>query len=273
VRDRWLKWRRVTLGLLVLAALGALDFLAPRGNWYAGHPMSAAALTTLVGFAVVGFFLDGWLQDREGRRLEPISTVAYRSLAQFANDAGRSLLAPLSGADLYALGVPDAGPDDAAWSRALLARHGHLPCFDERTGSWQAGRSLLDPVLVDLLRDPEYVRRAFRVTALVRRRLQEATALWAPVMLTSTSYADHLGQLRTLTDALELLQEQWRLSGLISRESLDWSPDARWCSAVRSQFWTTIDAYVEIRDQFAELAKLPSDAIVRRRGAVPLARS
>jgi hypothetical protein len=266
VRDRWLKARRLAAGLLVLVAMGALDFLVPRGSWYADHPMSAAALTTLVGFAVVAFFLEGWLQDREGRRLEPISTVAYRSLAQFANDAGRGLLAPLSGADLYSLGVPGTDPDDAAWSRELLARHGHVPCFDERTGSWRTGRAELDPVLTDLLGDADYVRRAFRVTAVMRRRLQEATALWAPVMLTATSYAEHLGQLRTLTDALELLQEQWRLSGLIGREVQDWAPSAAWSAAVREQLWTTIDAYVTLRDEFAELAKLPSDTIVRRRG-------
>lgn len=258
------------MGLLVLAALSALDFLVPRGSWYADHPMSAAALTTLVGFAVVGFFLEGWLQDREGRRLEPISTVAYRSLAQFANDAGRSLLAPLSGADLHALGVPGTTADDAAWSVRLLARHGHRPCFDEPTGSWQTGRSQLDPVLADVLADPEYVRQAFRVTAVMRRRLQEATALWAPVMLTSTSYAQHLGQVRTLSDALELLQEQWRLSGIIGREVPAWTPDPAWATAVREQFWATIEAYVELRDEFAELAKLPSDAIVRRRGGVLL---
>jgi hypothetical protein len=265
VRDRWLRSRGVTIGLVLLLALALLDFLVPRGSWYADHPMSSAALSTLVGFLAAGLFLEGWLKEREGRRLDRISTVAYRSLAQYANDAGRSLLAPLNGADLHALAIPEAGPGDVAEARALLARMGHRPRFDESTGSWQTVPAELDPALADLLGDPEFVRRMFRTTAIVRRRLQEATALWAPVMLTSKTCADDLGRLRDLTDALELLQEHWRRSGLVGVEPGSWTATPEWAEGVRTQFWATIAVYVEIRDQFADLARLPSDALVRRR--------
>jgi hypothetical protein len=256
----------VAIGLVLLLLLAVLDFLMPHGRWYADHPMSAAALSTLVGFVAAGLFLEGWLKEREGRRLDRISTVAYRSLAQYANDAGRSLLAPLNGADLHELAIPGAGPGDVVEARALLARAGHRPRFGESTGSWQTVPEHLDPVLVDLLAEPEFVRRMFRTTALVRRRLQEATALWAPVMLTSKSCADDLGRLRALTDALELLQEHWRRSGLVGVDRAAWAPDAVWAAEVRDQFWMTIDVYVQLRDEFADLAQLPSDSLVRRRG-------
>jgi hypothetical protein len=38
--------------------------------------MSSAALSGLLAFLAAGLFLDGWLRDREGRRLRRVSTVA-----------------------------------------------------------------------------------------------------------------------------------------------------------------------------------------------------
>jgi hypothetical protein len=227
--------------------------------------MSAAALSALVVFLAAGLFLDGWLREREARRLDRISTVAYRSLAQYANDAGRSLLAPLNGADLHALGIPVAEPADAVANRAHLARRGHALAFDEDSGSWRTDATSLAPVLRDLAQDPEFVRRMFRVTAVMRRRLQEVTALWAPVMLTSKRCADDLGRLRELTDALELLQERWRSSGLIGRDRGAWRPGPEWLDCIDAQFWATIATYEQIRDEFGDLADLPSDAVVRAR--------
>jgi hypothetical protein len=253
------------VGVGLLLALGLLDFVLPRGSWYAAHPMSSAALSGLVAFLAAGVFLDGWVREREARRLERISTVAYRSLAQYANDAGRSLLAPLNGADLYELGIPAASPQDAAVARGLLLERGHVSCFEEDSGSWRGPQDRLDAVLADLVSDAAFVRRMFRITAVMRRRLQEATALWAPVMLTSKRCADDLGRLREVTDALELLQEHWRTSGIMGRDVVGWRPEPAWRDAVTGQFWATIRAYEQIRDDFAELAKLPSDDVVRRR--------
>ena len=48
----------MTTGLVLLLALALLDFLVPRGSWYADHPMSSAALSTLVGFLAAGHDLD-----------------------------------------------------------------------------------------------------------------------------------------------------------------------------------------------------------------------
>jgi hypothetical protein len=256
-------------GLALLSLLAVLDFVLPRGGWYADHPMSAAALSSLVGFLAAGLCLEGWLKEREGRRLDRISTVAYRSLAQFANDAGRSLLAPLNGADLYALAIPGARAEDVVLNRATLTRVGHGPQFDEATGSWQCEPDQLAPALAALVAEPEFVRRMFRVTATVRRRVQEATALWAPVMLTSKTGAEDLGRLRALTDALELLQELWRDSGLVGQEPVDWEPDGDWRTATCDQFWVTITVYERLRTEFADAAALPSDALVRRRGGRP----
>ncbi len=257
-------------GVLLLLCL--LDFVMPSGGWYATHPMTSSAIATTLGFVAAGMFLEEWLREREAGRLSLISTVAYRSLAQYANDAGRTLLAPLTGADLYLLGIPGATPSQADEDLELLEGRGHRPTFAETTGSWNRERGqALRPVLRDLLHDPEFVSRMFRRTALMRRRLQEVTALWSPVMLTSARHAEDLGRMRQLTDALELLQEQIRLGGSIGvLDSCGWKPSPNWIERVSSQFWEAIHQYEVIRDEFGDLAALPSDTIVNRRDQAAL---
>lgn len=257
----------VTAAAALLAVLALADYIPPGGEWWADHPMTGAACATIVGFLAIGLLLESWLKEREARQLRRISTVAYRSLAQYVNDAGRSLLAPLLGADLYAAGVPGSAPADAPAARRRLARMGFGVAFREQTGSWRdTAPETLDPVLRALVGEAGYVLEAFRTTARERRRMQEATALWAPIMLVSRSSTDDLGRLRELTDALELLQEQWRRSGLVGGQVGAWEPSPDWSDAVSAQFWSTIAIYARIRDEFAELAELPSDAIVKRRG-------
>jgi hypothetical protein len=211
-----------------------------------------------------GFLLESWIKEREARQLDRISTVAYRSLAQYANDAGRSLLAPLNGADLYALGIPGASASSVAAAAARLEKHGLEKNFDEATGSWgNIDRLELDQRLRLFSEDRDFVGEMFRTTALQRRRLQEATALWAPVMLMSRATTRDLSQFRNLTDALEMLQERWRIRGWGAQ--ISGPPNEGWLDDVSKDFWAAGNAYEELRDEFAALAKLPSDAIIRRR--------
>ena len=261
-------WVPLAAGVALLGLLAAADYLPPGASWWAHHTMTAAAGATVIGFVAVGLVIDSWLRERQAQQLQRISTVAYRSLAQYANDAGRALLAPLVGADLYSLGVPSALPGDVVVTRRRLDRLGFDVTFSEDTGSWRnASKASLDVVLRSLTSERGFVEEAFRTTASWRRRLQEATALWAPVMLVSQNSAADLGRLRDLTDDLELLQEQWRLGGGLGGDpAIGWHPEAAWLSAISVQYWTTIATYERIRDDFAELAALPSDAIVHRRG-------
>jgi hypothetical protein len=250
------------IGLTGLLAAG--DYIAPTGRWWADHPMSGAAISGVLLFVQAAVVLETWLKDREARKLDRISTVAYRSLAQYANDAGRSLLGALNGADLYGLAVPGATRDAVERSLARLERHGYRPCFAEATGSWgNTDKDELDERLRAMCHDNEFVSEMFRTTALQRRRLQEATALWAPVMLTSKATVTDLSRFRSITDALELLQERWRLGGLGSTGHRP--STAVWLDALSRDFWVAIAAYENVRDEFAELAQLPSDDIVRRR--------
>ena len=256
----------LTGGLGLLGLLALTDFIPPGASWFAAHPMTASTITTIVSFVAVGLLVEQWLKERSAAQLRLVSSVAYRSLAQVVNDSGRSLLAPLVGADLASLAVPSGASDDPTAIDARLRRHGLEPTFDQSTGSWRGiGAPTHDHVLRALCTEPDYVQMLFRTAAVGRRRLHEATAMWAPVMLNARSTSDDLGRLRQLTDAMELLQERCRLSGVIGRECSGWVPEPVWQDHLSHDFWATVAVYESLRDEFAELAELPSDAIVLRR--------
>ncbi|AZI57070.1 hypothetical protein EH165_01690 [Nakamurella antarctica] len=255
------------LGVAALTAfLVSLDFLAPGAGWWSSHPMTAGAASALITFIALGLLLEGALKQREAAKLAPILTVAYRSLAQYANDAGRVLLAPLNGPDLFGLGIPGFDRNEVDRIRARLRNNGISPTFNEATGSWKLqNRALLKTTLEKLLVDPAYIQELFRDVATMRRSLQEATAKWAPVMLTSNSTSHDLGDLRQLTNAMELLQEHIRKSRAVGSSTENWVHDPDWLAGVSQQFWSTVACYEQMRDRFGDLAALPSDAIVNRR--------
>jgi hypothetical protein len=234
------------------------------------HPMTAQAIGGAILFVQGGLLLAAFLQYRDRQRMQRIATVAYRSLAQAANDAGRRLLAPLNGADLYELGIP---PDLLApgqsgsiveEDRARLRANGFDVSFAEPTGSWRPQRPLLEERLPPLLDDPRFVRRLFRVASRARRDVQDYTARWAPTMLVDSELTDDLGRLRRLTDALEQLLERLRASGLMSVEVSDWTAPPGFADLVAAAFWDAIKAYEELRTEFGDLADLPSDSWVDR---------
>lgn len=261
----------LALALLVLVALGLLDLLPPGHDWYTRFPMTAAAVSTLLG-TVFGFILlsqvvEHWLREQEVSRLRRVATIAYRSLAQYVNDAGRGLLAPLVAADLDALAVPHSWEGGSERMAERLRSRGIEPSFDEATGSWRGiTREHHGEVLSALLREQEFVSALFRCAATQRRRLQEATALWAPVMLSSEQTIEDLCDLRDMTDALEFLQERLRQSGALATHASHWIPEEEWLERTEHAFWRAITVYEDTRDRFAELAELPSDEIVARRG-------
>ena len=146
-------------------------------------------------------------------------------------------MATLNGADLWMLGIPGHSISTLADSRRRIGRAGGASTFVETGGTW----SRVDPrewddLLGDLLFDEEYVRDLFRLVAVQRRRVQEATATWAPVMLTAGPLADDLGEFRRLADALEMLQESIRACGSIGGGGV-FAPTPTWSGSVRGRFW------------------------------------
>lgn len=254
---------RLVLALVMLIAWVGLDFVPPSLSWWQAHPHFSAAISTVISFIVAGILLSAWLDEREARRLSRVSTVAYRGLAQAANDAVRTLLAPLMGVDLFRLGLPDATPQDVVDVRRRLNHDHRVESPLPELGSWRHyDRDYLDETLRLLASDDSFLESLFRSIAVIRRRAQDVTGLWAPVMFTSRVHSSHLARFRDVTDSLELLQERLRavIHGRIgsSRESLDLTV------TFAQQFWQTVSDCEITRDTFADLAELPSDSITRR---------
>jgi hypothetical protein len=260
-----LLWLAVGTGVF----LAALDVI-PGAQFWTGQPMTAQAVGGGILFIQGGLLLTGFLRWRELDRLGKITVVAYGSLAQSANDAGRRLLAPLNGADLFQLGIPadDAGPGEtrsvAELDRERLARFGLPVTFDELGGSWRSHHKLIKERLPILLTDPAFVRRLYRSAARARRETMAAAALWASTMLVDAEHAEHLIEFQVINTKVEALASRLRMSGLMSREPESWTATDDWIESVLTSFVNTINVYEQIRNKFGSLAKLESDAFTGR---------
>ena len=193
--------------------------------------------------------------------------MAYRSLAQGANDAARTLLAPLVGVDLYGLAVPGSAPEDVTRNRERLVVRGRGVGEFPASGSWPSGDRAQHEVTLRLfVDDVDFLRALFRSTASQRRRVQDATGLWAPVMFISHAHSASLADFRDVTDALEILQERTRALLYCHESSV--SPPSRVVEEFINQFWATVAVCEAVRTRFGDAAELPSDSLTgRRRGA------
>lgn len=243
----------------VLVVLVALDFLPGVAAWLSAHPMTAATLTTLVFFVVFSMFFEAWWKERQALKLERISTVAYRSLAQCVNDIGRNLLVPVTGINITRLGIPQIWPESQADVDARLERVGRRLGVAAVTGSWNAAeRDEFAALAGPFLEEVEFQHSLFLAAARGRRVLHDATAVWGTIMLVSSATAEDLAGLRDLTDALERLQE-------LMRQTLSSSMAPDWQANAVEAYWHAIECYQRLRDDYGDKAALPSDVIVNRK--------
>ena len=262
---RYLFFSALGVALIVLVAIG--DFIWPGADWWAEHSMVATAVTTLVTFFGVSICIQRVIDDRKADQLDRISTVAYRSLAQVINDAGRSLLVPLVGADLRYMAVPSTWNEPLRKTQRRLRKLGYSDQFSQVTGSWDGiKREGYDEVLLRVLAEPGVPHLLFECAAQQRRKLHEATALWAPVMLLGGETTADMGSMRRITDAMENLQERARD---IQAEERKRRPNRETLQRMRGEvstyYWRAIEAYVALRNDFGTKAELPSDESLTHR--------
>jgi hypothetical protein len=251
-------WVAPLLGALVVGLLlASLDLLG--AAYWADHPMLAQSIGGLFLFIQGGLLLPKLLSYRDGVRQRKVSQVAYASLAQSANDAGRKLLALLNGADLFALGIesedrePGSQVPMAQSVRDRLRAHGFEPDFADARGVWDSQRSVNEERLLALLADPEFVRLLFRRVSRVRRELQAAAAVWAPTMFSDPERTTDLDSFRSLVWDCQQLQRTLRDSGILLVDAAGWRPAPGFSEAVSSAFWTFINGYGTLRDHFDKL--------------------
>lgn len=238
------------------AALTGLD-LVGSGFW-AEHPMLAQTVGGAILFVQGGLLLPSLLTYRDEQRQRRVSQMAYATLAQAVNDAGRRLLAPLNGADLYALGIdvddrePGSGESITAINQGRLARHSFEPLALEASGTWGVSRSSLEGRLEALLDDQEFVRFFFRRVSRVRRDLQASAAIWAPTMFSNAERTEDLDEYRELIWDVQQLQRALRSSGVLLTEAPQWTPTEAFVASVTSLYWRVVERYEKIVDDFDE---------------------
>ena len=240
--------------LAVGCVLAALDMLGD--PFWAKHPMLGQAVGGVFLFIQGGLLLPKFLNYRDEQRQQKVSQLAYASLAQSANDAGRKLLAPLNGADLYALGIeaeerePGCATPTASANRERLRRFGFDAAFTDTRGTWDDQRPQLEGRLVELLADQEFVRFLFRRVSRVRRELAAAAAQWAPTMFSDPDRTDDLEAFRLLIWDCQQLQRALRAGGILVENQPGWRPEPAFATSVTTTYWTFISAYERIRDDF-----------------------
>lgn len=251
--------------LLVAAVIilipSLLDF-EPIDNLTRGAVHTRDAVIGLVGVFVTARIVDTWsrlrTEDRDRNRFRGISTIAFRSLSQTVNDVGRILLAPLVGADLHSAGIPGFSQADHDLNVRLLKSREIEPQAGLAGGFW----SDLDDVqlrtnLLVLCADAEFVTLMFRASSTARRRLQDAMADWAPVMVTVPAANDQLGPGWRLADQLVLLAESWRALGIgLFNDPV--APDPVAIERVERHYFEAVSQYRTWLDALQPHARLPT---------------
>jgi hypothetical protein len=238
------------VGLLFSPTL--IDFLISDNEFKARHSFLLGSVASLANFLAIAYFFSIFIRDRNATKQNRISTVAYRSLSQAANDALRKLLAPLNGANLFELALYEEPSEIWAENRKRLKKLKRIPPFVETKGLWEhAEDPYLKETLVILMRDKDYLKEFYILNARVRREVQLTTGLWSPVMFTSSTLEKDLGRFRELSDDLEFLQELWRK--VLSDESTEGS-----LLEAQAQFWLTVHTAFGIAREFAFKGAMPS---------------
>lgn len=238
-------------GLILFGIKIPLDFIhsGPIYDLVDSHKNLVDSIAGAAGFFAAAVFFSSYFRERASKRQDRIYTVAYRSLVQVANDAVRKLLAPLNGMNLYLEGVV-AEPSDK-WDRNLerLKNLNRVPPRLQSKAILQdIDGEFIRETLNILLNDKNFVEELYLINARVRRETQQSTALWAPIMLTSSQLEQDLGKFRTLNDDLEYLQQFLReLKNAYSRdENIE-----VYSRGTQEQFWDTINNAYEIFKEFA----------------------
>jgi hypothetical protein len=258
-------WLLVLAMLLILSP--AMFDIPSLGSRVVGLKFTLDAVTGLVGVLVTARLVEAWSKrradERDRERFNGISTIAYRSLSQCVNDVGRTMIAPLIGADLFSAGIPGSTSQEHQRNLLMLASVGLDPAPRQTSGFWDELDSAQMFARLELLGSrPEFAEVMFLATASARRRLQDSMADWAPVMITVPLGVERLEPGMALADRLVLLAESWRSLALLEVGSETENRSA--ClSRAMSHYQETIKLYRLWLAELQPLAKLPSRGFQR----------
>lgn len=255
-RETW--FLIAAIALLLSPALFDIEWLAEAT---APFQNTRDALFGVLGVFVTAGLINLWnkrrAEKRDKLRFDGMSTVAFRSLAQAVNDAGRMILAPVVGADLHAAGIPGFSPADHQRNLNQLRAIDIDPDFSPQSGVWDEAvhGHALEEVLLRLCALDGFPEQMFRTTSAARRRLQTAMAEWAPVLVAVPGANEQLGYGWPLADQIVRLLESWRTLKTVIASGQD--RDAA-LDRVAAEYVETIRQYQAAIAELVPLSRLPT---------------
>jgi hypothetical protein len=191
------------------------------GSFYTDHPLQAGIVTGVLLSLVAYFVVDAIRAELNEKRWEPLSKLAFISLAEETTQVIDTMLWVVTGID------PKHKPTDPRLHKELLQVRAvagvPLPAHDDLgavEGDEYASR------LPSLLSDPNWVDFALRRVSHAKSQNREGLARWASAMLTNPDSADVLSRLVDFNELLSQLQEWLRvLAAYPGYEKLRATPD------------------------------------------------
>lgn len=200
--------RLAYLAAVILLLLPALQDLPALQSFADRYQHSIAAVATLVSVLLITTLISRRQDAATKRRFAEIEKIAFRSLSQAVNDAGRRIVAPILGVEMQKTGIPGAVLGENDEFAKLVS---HLPQVELTSGFWTEVTSTEIRQRLDSLLDaPGFANHMFRKTAESRRQLQSALAEWAAVMVLVPDASAKLTAGWQLYDQLVDLAESWR---------------------------------------------------------------
>jgi hypothetical protein len=245
-------------GILDLEVLGA-----------AAKPLTntIAAIFSVIGVLVTARLINRWTAEREEeqarQRFQGLSRIAFRSLSQVVNDVGRMILAPPLGIDLRLAGIPGFTAAEVDEYMAARRAAGMPDAAQPKSGFWApSDNDDLAKLFRVLATQSAFAPAMFVVVSKARRRLQDAFADWAPVMV-------------SVPQAMEELEHGWELSDCLVRllermRTLALSPGSINPSDIEhalAQYLLTVSEYRQWLEMLQIRAQLPSKGYAPSEGS------
>lgn len=245
---------------LILLMIPALFDLHPQIADVGTNTISS--LSNVLSLAVTVLLVDRFAKLRQERReqvqFRQLRTIAYRSLSQTVNDAGRRIIAPLIGVDLVTAGIPDVTNEEVEKFQSEIAR-ADLEALEMKVGFWNSVESeeLLRRFKI-LAMSHEWTSSMFVFTSRARRELQKGIAGWAPIMILDPDASLKLRDGWQLLDELVMLAETLR--AMTSRDNA--GPVSLETNRAGQHLIRVVELYRKWLANLQDSAKLPSKGIL-----------
>jgi len=197
------------------------------------HPVATGLLTSLVTLLLTVFLLDEALRERDRRHWSKFVVLAYRALAQEAEDVRYKLLRYLGGPSPR-LSIGAIADDDLLGpTQPAISRIENLAEAD------MTGRISV------LAEDLEWARATYVGIRSIKRQNWDALFRFAPILVAHSDTADALNRFALLNESLVQLE---RLFEEYAQNGWQESPRENWGTCVADQWLAVVRAAISLEN-------------------------